>query len=342
MKRTAAIRMLALIALSVVVLAGQATGQSPEDEIPSWRANGFAGVDLTHTSQSVTNQDTQTGQFFPLGDLRLNSDGFLLDPRFLHINAAMEYQKGVNSADRGDFNIGGVNMAFGTVFLPKSHVPFRFNYTRTNHGITGLGLDQNDDDQRIEAHWEMLFPRLPRVTLSFQDYGSTVHVPTSFADRTYSEREFDLGVSDSWKQWQWSGNFSKGNGNSTGVSQLNLDDTFENTTRAAGFNLNRNFLENKARLMFENRNIWRRDHLAGDGSSDTSELDNTANVDMQVTARVTAGAGYSFQKLDFTGGGVNQDIVPDGAGVQDIPLLSTTSNSLSGRVDYHPWNWLRL
>ena len=342
MKSTTPFRLLVLLTLMSSALGGRAAGQSPEDEIPRWHANGFAGVDLTHTSQSVTTSDTQTDQFFPLGDLRLNSDGFLLDPRFLHISAAMEYQKGVNSADRGDFNMGGVNMAFGTVFLPKSHVPFRFNYTKTNHGLTGLGLDQNDDDQRIEAHWEMLFPKLPHVTVSFQDYGSTVHVPTSFADRTYSEKEFGLGVSDSWKQWQWSGNFSAGNGNSTGVSQLNLDNTFENTTRAAGFNLNRNFLDNRARLMFENRDIWRRDHLGGDGSSDTTEFDNTANFDMQVAERVTASAGYSFQKLDFTGGGFNQAIVPGGGGLQVIPLLSTTSNSVSGRVDYHPWNWLRL
>ena len=271
MKCTPTFRLLVLLTLTTLALGGRAVGPSPEDEIPRWRANGFAGVDLTHTSQSVTTSDIQPDQFFPLGDLRLNSDGFLLDPRFLHINAAMEYQKGVNSADRGDLNIGGVNMAFGTVFLPRSHVPFRFNYTKTNHGITGLGLDQTDDDQRIEAHWEMLFPRLPHVTVSFQDYGSTVHVPTSFADRSYNEKELGFSVADSWKQWQWSGTFSLGNGNSTGVSQLTLDNTFENATRAANFSLNRNFLENKARLMFENRDIWRHDHLTGDGTSDTSE-----------------------------------------------------------------------
>jgi len=159
------LRTFALISIAWLALAGRAAGQSQDYEAPRWHLNGFTGIDLTHTSQSVAPSDNQTDQFFPLGDFRLNSDGFLLDPKFLHINAAMEYEKGVNSSDRGDFNLGGVNVAFSTVFLPKSHVPFRFSYTKTNHGIAGLGLDQNDDDQRIEAHWEMLFPKLPHVTV---------------------------------------------------------------------------------------------------------------------------------------------------------------------------------
>lgn len=336
------LRTLALISVTVLALGRQAVSQIQDYEIPRWHVNGFAGVDLTHTSQSVRPSENQTDQFFPLGDFRLNSDGFLFDPKFLHINAAMEYQKGVNSAERGDLNLNGVNLAFSTSFLPRSHVPLRFTYTKTNHGITGLGLDQNNDDQRMEAQWDMLFPSLPHVTLSFQEYGTTVHVPTSFSDRTYDEKEFGATASDNWKRWQWTGNFSTDSSDNTGISQLNLNNTFDSGSRTASFHLNRNFFEDRGRLMFESRDLWRNNHLAGDGSSDTREFDDNVNFDMQMNERLSVGTGYSFQKLDFSGTDFSQTVVPAGAGLQVISLVSSTSNTLSGRVAYRPWNWLRL
>jgi hypothetical protein len=331
-----------LPAVMLVIASSAAVAQYSNYEPPRWRVNGFAGVDLTHTSQSQINQDGQTGQMAPLGDLRLNSDGFLLDPRFLHLNAGLDYQKGTNSSDRGDLGVGGMNIAVGTAFLPNSHQPLRFSYTRTDHGVTGLGLDQNDDSSRIDVQWNVSRPNLPHIITSFQDYSSTVHVATSFADRSFSQKAFNVGASDVWKDWHWAGNYSIGNGNSTGASQIGIDSSFDNSTRAGGFNLSRGFWDNKARLLFENRDVWRDDHLVGDGTSKSSELTNNLNFDLQVHPKVLLSAGYGFAKVDFQGNGFDNVLVPGAGNIQVVALNSSTSNTGSGRVSYRPWYWLHL
>jgi hypothetical protein len=333
-----------LFAVAVVLVCSALAGaqyQYPGYETPRWHVNGFAGFDITHTSQTTTPSETSVGQLFPLGDLRLNTDGFLLDPRFLHLNAGFDYQKGANTSERGDLGMGGTNIAVSSVFLPKSHVPFRASYTKTNHGVSGLGLDQNDDNSRLNLQWNMLFPSLPQLNVSYQKYSTTVHVPTSFADRTSDDQAFNAGLSDSWKDWRWSGNFSMGNGNSTGVSQISLNSPFDNSTRAGAFHLGRAFWDNKARLTFENREIWRKDHLGGDGTSRSSELTNNANFNVQLSEHVSMDVGYGFSQLDFQGDGFGNILLPGGA-VQVISLASSTSNAATGRVDYHPKDWLRF
>lgn len=331
-----------MVALAVV--AGiHARAQYQNYEQPRWHANGFVGFNLTHTSQEQVNSQGQSDQLFPLGDLRLNSDGFLFDPRLLVLNTAVDYQKGVNSSNAGDLSTGGINLVLGTSFLPKSHFPLRVSYDRTSHGVSGLGLNQNDDGSRLDAQWNVLASRLPHLTFSFQKYDNTVHVPASFSDHNYNETAFSASASDSWKDWRWTGNFSQGYGDSTGTaSLLGIDSSFKNSTRSGGFNLNRNFMENKARLMFDNREVWRHDSLSGDGNNRSSEFTNNVNFDVQVTPHVTLAAGYGFARVDFSGASFNGVLGPGGALVQVLSLSSSTSNAFSGRVDYHPWDWLRL
>ena len=334
-----------LLTAMMVLICGAVAGaqyQYSGYETPRWHVNGFGGFDITHTTQSTTPSNSESSQLFPLGDLRMNSDGFLLDPKFLHLNAGFDYQKGANTSERGDLGTGGTNIAVSSVFLPRSHVPFRASYTKTNHGVTGLGLDQNDDNSRLDLQWNMLFPSLPQVNVSFQKYSSTVHVPSSFADRTTDDQAFNAGLSDSWKDWRWAGNFSMGHGNSTGISQISLNSPFDNSTRAGAFHLSRGFWENKGRLSFENREVWRRDHLGGDGTSKSSELTNNANVDLQITPKVSVGAGYGFSQIDFQGDGFGSVLLPGGGGVSVVSLASSTANSASGRVDYRPMDHLRF
>lgn len=317
--------------------------QYPDYEPPRWHANGFAGFNLTHSSQEQVNVAGQSDQLFPVGDLRLNSNGFLFDPRFLELSTALDYQKGVNSSGIGDLATGGLNLAINTAFLPRSHVPLRVTYERTNHGVSGLGLNQNDDSSRLDVQWTVREPVLPQLTLSFQQYDNTVHVPASFADHNYNETAFGAGASDSWKDWRWNGNFSQSYGNSTGAaSVLGLDSTFDNSTRSGGINVSRNFWDNKARLLFDNREIWRHDRLSGDGNNRSSEFTDTVNLDVQVTRRVTLAAAYGFAQVDFSGESFNGVLAPGGSPVQVISLASSSSNSVSGRVDYRPWDWLRF
>lgn len=331
-----------LLTAIVLFASPAALAQYSNYEPPRWHVYGFAGVDLTHTSQSVVDQQGQFDQFTPLGDLRLNSDGFLLDPRFLHLNAGLDYQKGTNSSERGDLGTGGMNIAASSVFLPNSHEPLRFSYTRTNHGVTGLGLDQNDDSSRIDVQWNVFRPNLPHIITTFQDYSSTVHVPTSFLDRSFNETALNVGVSDIWKDWHWTGNYAVGKGNSTGAPQLGIDSTFESSTSAGNFNLNRGFWDNKARLLFENQDIWRNDHLTGDGTSKSDEITNNLSFDVQVHPKVSLSAGYGFAKVDFHDVSFNSVLVPTAGTIQVLAINSSTSNTASGRVDYRPWAWLRL
>lgn len=340
MVRTKPIRFLLLTTAIAALFGASARAQYTDYEPPRWRVNGFAGFDLTHTSQSQTNSTTQTDQLFPLGDFRLNGDGFLLDPKFLHINAGFDYQKGANTSDRGDIGMGGVNMAVSTSFLPNSHMPLRVSYTKTDHGVTGLGLDQSNDESRLDVQWDVFRSNLPHIIASFQDYSSTVHVPISFADRTFSERAFNLGASDNWKSWQWSGSFSMGAGTSNGIS-LSPDSTFDNSTRAGFFNIFRGFWDNKAHLRMENREVWRDDHLAGDGSTNSKEFTNNATFDVQLHPKVSVTAGYAFSQVTFQNNGFASLISGTGP-IQLLSLVSSTSNSVSGRVDYHPFSWLRL
>jgi hypothetical protein len=326
----------------VVLLQLSAPAQYGNYEPPRWHVNGFAGFDLTHSSQNQTNVTTSTDQLFPLGDLRLNGDGFILDPKFLDINGAFEYQHGANTSDRGDLGLGGTNVAFSSGFLPKSHLPLRVSYIKTNHGVTGLGVDQNNDDSRLDVQWNVFEPRLPHVAASFQDYSSTVHVPTSFSDRTFDQKAFAIGLSDNWKNWQWAGNYSMAAGTSNGISQLNLDSAFQNTTRAGGVNLQRGFWDNRARLRFENREVRQENHLAGDGSSNTSEMTNDLIFDAQVHPKLVLSAGYSFAQLDSNNVSFSNALAPGAGPVQLISLLASTSHSIVARGDYHPFKWLRL
>jgi hypothetical protein len=341
MVRTKPIRILLLTMVLAALFSANARAQYSDYEAPRWRVNGFAGFDLTHTLQSQTNSTFETGQLFPLGDLRLIGDGFLVDPKFLHINAAFDYQKGANTSDRGDLGLGGMNMAVSTAFLPNSHMPLRVSYTKTNHGVTGLGLDQNNDDSRLDVQWDVFRAKLPHIIASFQDYSTTVHVPTSFADHTFTERALNLGASDTWKSWQWSGSFATGAGSTNGVSPITLNSTFDNSTRAGFFNLFRSFWDNKAHLRFENRDVWRDEHLEGDGSTSNKELTNNATFDVQLHPKVLLTAGYAFSQVEFQ----NNNFAPQLPGTGPIQLLSLVashSNSVTGRIDYHPFSWLRL
>jgi hypothetical protein len=341
MARTKSIRALLLATALAAFFSANAHAQYTDYEAPRWRVNGFAGFDLTHTLQSQTNSTIETGQLFPLGDLRLIGDGFLVDPKFLHINAAFDYQKGANTSERGDLGMGGMNMAVSTAFLPNSHMPLRVNYTRTNHGVTGLGLDQNNDDSRLDVQWDIFRNHLPHIIASFQDYSSTVHVPTSFADHTFSERALNLGASDTWKSWQWSGSFSAGSGSTTGASPIIQDNTFDNSTRAGFFNLFRAFWDNKAHLRVENRDVWRDEHLQGDGSTSNSELTNNATFDVQLNPKVSLIAGYAFSQVAFENSSFATQL-PGTGPIQLLSLVASHSNSVTGRVDYHPFNWLRF
>ena len=319
-----------------------AHGQYPGLEPPRWTINGFAGFDLTHSTQGQANQERDFSQLFPLGDLRLNTTGFLLDPKFLNISTGFEYQKGANTSERGDLGSGGLNLALSTAFLPNSYYPLRVSYSRSNHGVTGLGADQNTDDSRLDMHWDVLLPHLPHVTFTFQDYASTVHIPASFANTSFDNMGGGVSLSDSWKNWRWVGNYAVESGNSSGASSLTSNLTFDDLSKVGSFNLYRDFWDNKARLRFDNREVSRMDHLGSDGISKSDEFTDNVNFDMQFTPKLGLSAGYGFAQIDFESSGSSASNLLPGSALQVLSLVGNTSHTISGRVSYHPLDWLRF
>lgn len=344
MTRTLPIRRFTLVVTLAIAAGTSAWGQYSQDyEPPRWHANGYAGFSLNHTSQEQTDGSGRQDQMFPLGDLRLNGNGFLLDPKFLALNTALDYQKGVNSSTIGDLDTGGTNLVIGSSFLPKSRFPLRVSYELTNHGVTGLGLNQNDDNSRLDVQWNVIAPNLPRFTVAFQKYDNTVHVPASFADRNYNETGLNAGASDTWKSWHWAGTYSQAYGDSSGTASiLGVDSTYSNSTRSGDFNLNRTFWQNKARLMFENRETWWHDSLSGDGNNSSSEYDNNLNFDYEVTPRVTMSTGAAFTRISFDGTAFSGTLTPGSNPIEVLAFTSSTAETFSGRVDYRPKDWLRL
>ncbi len=326
--------------LTSTLLSLTVPAQYTNYEAPRWRVNGFAGFDLTHTQQSQTNVATFTNQLFPMGDVRIFGDGFILDPRLLDVSGGFEYQKGANQAERGDLGLGGTNITFNSAFLPKSHLPVRVSYMKTNHGVNGLGIDQNNDDSRLDVQWMVSEPKFPQITTSFQDYSSTVNVPTSLTDQNFSQKAWTVALSDVWKQWQWNGSYSMAAGTASGLAGINVNTNFDNNARTGSLTVQRAFWENKARLRFENREFWQSNHLGGDGTSDSSELTNIATFDVQVHPKVMLGTGYSFTEVDTNNVSVLQN--PGAAPITFINFVSSTSNSATGRVDYKPFTWLRM
>ncbi len=336
------IRKALLITAGVVFCATSALAQYGYDPEPErWHLTGSAGVELQGSDQSIVPSQVGNSQLFPLGDLRLNADGFLLDPRFLHISGGFNFQKGVNESDRGSIDNGGLGLAVSTAFLPRSHIPLRVTYTRNTFGLTGLGVNQDSADSRLDVEWTEMFPSLPRFTVGLQHVSDEVRVPQSFSDRSFQDTGLNLGISDLWKGWEWSANGAIEGGSTSGIAELGQPTSFDNSTRAAMFNLGHSFWQNNARLTWENRWVSQEQNLGPNGNSDSTELTSHANLNLRLSTRWSAQAGYAFSQVDFNSSNFSANI-PGAGQTQVISLTSSTAHALSGRLEYHPKDWLRL
>ena len=331
------------VMLALVLFAGgHALAQSPYDvEPPRWHVTGSAGIDLNGSSQSTLPMDTSSSQLFPLGDLRLNTDGYLLDPKFLHINGGFNFQRGVNESDRGSIDSNGLGLAISTSFLPRSHVPLRVNYTKNTYGLNGLGVNQDNDDSRLTVDWTAMFPNLPRFTLGLQQFSNVVRVPHSFNDRSFSDRAINVGASDIWKGWQWAANAAMEGGSTSGVIGLDPGTNLDNSSRSGSFNLNRGFWENKARIWIENRIISLQNMLGAGNNTDSQEMTNSVNFDAQLTSKWSAQAGYAHSSIDFNNTGLVSNLANAGT-TRIIALSSSEAHSITGRANYQVLPWLRL
>ena len=325
----------------VLVLFTTAAWAQPEVEPERWHVTGSAGFDLTGSSQTVSPSTASGGQLFPLGDLRLNTDGFVLDPKLLHINGTFGFQKGVNNSNQLSIDNGGWGLAFTTAFLPRSHFPLRVTYARTRFGIDGLDLSQDSDNSRLDIQWLVMLSKLPRISLGFQRYTNDVQVQRTFGERSFRETGANVGLSDDWRGWQWSGNFAVDKGSTTEVAGLELAAPFNDSARFGSFNLWRSFWDGKARLAFDNRETWRHDTLDASGNSDSREFTDSVRFDDQLTSKLSVIAGYSFSQERFDSVNLSNIFGTPGT-TQLIGLLSSTAHAVSGGARYRVNSWLHV
>lgn len=308
------------------------------DEQPRWHLTGNAGFSYSNATQQPLPSGDPGSYKDILGDLRLLGDGYLLDPRFLHLNLGFNLAQGVTQSSIGSSGNAGKAFAVSVGFLPRSSHPLRVTWTRSDFGNDGFGLKQNNTDSRLDIQWNLIKPNLPRLTVNYQRYANVVNVPESFGDQSYNGNGLNFGASDTWKGWDWSGNFALGSSGSTAVGGLTLASAFDEKYKAANFTVSRSFWERRARLQFENREDWRDDHLAGDGTTNTAEGYTTANFDWQVTNKLSTRAGFAHTSLSFDN---TVGAVP-GVPTTFVGLNSFSSNALSGRVEYKLLPWLRV
>lgn len=329
-----------LAVAAFVVLVPSAWAQY-DFEPERWHLTGSAGFDFNSTSQRLLPSQTGSDQLSPLGDLRLNADGFLFDPKFLHINGGFDLQKGASNSEQVSFDNRGLGGSFSLAFLPRSHFPLRVIYSKTNYGINGLALNQDEDTSRLDLEWLAIVPKLPRISIGFQRYANDVQVPNSFSNRSFRDTGVNVGLSDIWRGWQWSGNAGFDQGSTTAVAGVSLSTPFTNSEQIGNFTADRSFWNQKAQLRFENRELFRHNSLDANASSDSRELTDTAHFDDRLTEKLSVNTGYSFSQVNFESS--NFGALLPGAGLtQLIALTSNTSHGVTGGLSYRLKQWLRI
>ena len=310
-----------------------------------WHLRGNLGIDFTNTTQSTLNplgnpQDA-AGNSAVLGDLRLNGDGFVLDPRFVHLSLAFDGSRGANSTDIGSLDQSGLNWGLTTAFLPKSHAPLRVYFAKSKYDSSGLNLDQNSDDSRLGVDWNVIFPRLPQINLGLERFSTDVRVPTALSDVSYGQRASHIGLSDSWKKWLWDFSFGESNSHSNALIGIATATPFRNSTRAITFSTNRSFWEDKASFSIQNHDVWRMDRIPEQGDNRTSEISNTANLAIQHTPKFSTIYSYNFTRVGLQSSLLSGPTVDPENFLLVLPA-TFTAHGVGGAANYTPRRWLRL
>jgi hypothetical protein len=328
-----------------LLLAGVLPSVAQQAEPERWQLRGNLGIDLTNTTQSTLDQSGEaqngSGNSGLLGDLRLNGDGYLLDPRFLHLNLAFDGARGANSTDIGSIDHSGLNWGLTTALLPRSHAPLRVFYARSRFDSSGLNLDQNSDDSRLGVDWNLTFPKLPRINLGLERFVSDVRVPTALADVSFGQRSSHVGLNDSWKGWMWDFGFGEASSRSNALIGVATTAPFRNASRAVTFTTTRSFWEKRGSLSVQNHDVWRTDRIPDQGENQTSEVSNTAILSLQHTQKLSSSYSYSFVRVGLNSSPVSGSVAEPENFLLILPA-TFTAHSLNGSLNYTPKNWLKL
>jgi hypothetical protein len=334
-----------VLVATILLAAGVLPCAAQQDEPERWHVFGSAGFDFTNTTQSLLQpsggQESASANTALLGDLRLNGDGFLLDPRFLHLNLSFDGAHGANSTDVGSLHHNGLNYAITSAFLPRSRIPLRVYYANSHFSSSGINLDQNSDDSRLGVQWDLFFSKLPHINLGFERYTSDVRVPTSLSDVSYHQRSWHVGLDDTWKEWKWSLGLGDVGGTSTALGDIGGPQPLVSTNRALDFLTTRSFWQRKANFSLQARDLRRNDQLPGQGSSLSSELTNHAVLSIQHSEKLSSSYSYSFSRVSYE----SQFAPTSLPGVGNTGLVlpaAINAHTLAAAVNYTLTSWLRF
>lgn len=306
-----------------------------------WHVNGSVGFSYNKADQQMqpANQGSPLSAF--LGDVRLNTDGFLLDPKFLHLNGGFDFQRGVTKAQLDNMDDSGIAGSLIASFLPRSYVPLTVTYVNTRAGNNGFGLDQSNDYTRTSVDWNMLFPKLPKLNIGYDHASNLVHVANTFGDSTYQDNGAHIALHDNWAQWQWNVGAGLTSSTSKSISGFSLTEPFDSRTHSLNASVTHPFWGEKARFAVDNFNIWRKDTLGGVPTDDTVEHYASSTLFVTPVPKVTTQVGYFLSDVAFQGSSAGFFLPGVGTTV-NIPAVSVLSNGFNGRAEYRPLKWLRL
>jgi len=317
-----------------------------EDLAPErWTIYGSAGFDLRNTilatlgdSGKTLHSGANTGL---LGDLRLNANGFLFDPKFLQLNLGFNGSKGTSSTDIGAMDNSGISWAVTSALLPHSRMPLRVYYANSRIGTSGLQLDQTSNDSRLGVDWTLTFAKIPRVTLGLQRYVSEVVVPLSASNVSYRQFSWSVGLSDTWKNWDWSLGLADARGNSQAFGGLDLGGLFHNNDKSLNFSANRSFWQRKGNFATHVRDLGRHDQLGTLGASNLDELLTSSVLSISHSQKLSTNYTYGLTRVSFSQEqGSNPQ--PGGPAISLVPFTNVTAHSLGAGASYQAASWLRI
>lgn len=323
------VRLAALLLLGVVPCVAQL------GEPGIWQLKGSAGVSFFSSTDTPVVSPLAPGQTSTydttLGDVRMDLDGFLKDPKLLLFNLGFDGELGSNSVDQGSYNNKLVGLTGNTVFLPQSSLPLRLFYLDSRYNTTGSFLTSTNDNSQLGAEWLLRFHRLPRVTLSFIQQRNNIRFPTSLTDVGYRQNLGHIGLEDYWRNWHWTAGLDTNNTISRSAGTLFVPSGVKTNSTVPSLNVTRSFWLDRGYFNFTGYGNFQDNTFGGVSAGKSRLLYLIPSLRLQHSKKLSSQYSYSFTQSQF-GGLTGAGILPGNITFLQTPRLNT--HAVLGRVDY--------
>lgn len=329
------------MALVLMMLALPAAAQYGNED-GTWQLNGSLGFSLFRNSNTPVVQnaaETDVNRTMAL-DFRSMLSGFLRDPKLLRFDAAVDGERGFNSLNytgagvNNGFDNSLLNYAFNTFFLPTSHYPLRLWYSAGNSdltGKTGSVFSSFTDRQQYGFEWELSPVHLPHFLVRELHNQNNVRLAESLNDTSYKQNDWSFQANDSIAGWSWNAgyNFGSNDVRSLGTIGINSNQDYNTLELHA---LKRAW-HDRGLLSLEHRSEDFSYGLGAAGSTDSSDLRDSATFQFAVTPKLTTSSYYTFEHVTAT----TNLVQPVGSISAGTTNFSSDSHAAGGEVDYRIW-----